>query len=287
MRSTPAFKRTSAQWSSRAGGFTLIELAVVAAMIVTLAALLLPALARAKSAAQTTVCLSNVRQLMTAYLAYATDNNDRLPYNLGGDIMAKAAARSDPLNWVNGVLSWELDPDNTNETMITRASLAPYCAANPRVYHCPADRVVSSVQRAAGWNERTRTYSINAMAGDAGEASRGGTNVNNPEYMQFFLLSAIPEPANTFIFIEEHPDSINDGYFLNNPDDLEWLSLPASFHHNAATISFADGHTELHRWQDDAARARPAPDGAGLPRSVVSDHQADFEWLAERTSVER
>ena len=287
IRSGPGFQRDSPGWFSRSSGFTLIELSVVVAIIAILAALLLPALARAKSTAQTSVCLSNVRQLITACLAYVGDNEDRLPYNLGGDAMGKAAARNDPLNWVNGVLSWELDPDNTNETLITRASLAPYCAANARIYHCPSDRVVSPVQRDAGWAERTRTYSMNAMVGDAGDASRGGTNVNNPEYVQFFLLSSIPDPANTFVFIEEHPDSIDDGYFLNNPDDWEWISLPASFHHEAATISFADGHIELHRWFDGGTRVRPVPDAAGLPRTVSDDHLTDFEWLADRSSIER
>lgn len=287
LRTGPDFQSQPPGWFRRSAGFTLIELSVVVAMIATLAALLLPALVRAKSSAQTSVCLNNVRQLITACLTYVGDNDDRFPYNLGGDAMGKAAARNDPLNWVNGVLSWELDADNTNETLITRASLGPYCAANARVYHCPADRVVSGLQRDAGWAERTRSYSMNAMVGDAGEASRGGTNVNNPEYTQFFSLSSIPNPANTFVFIEEHPDSIDDGYFLNNPDDLQWISLPASFHHDAATISFADGHLELHRWFEGATRAKPVPDAANLPHPVTNDHLSDFEWLADRSSVER
>jgi len=287
-----SWSRTLFDWkfpggSSRAGAFTLIELLVVVAIVGILAALLLPALARTKSAAQASTCLNNVRQLTLAWLAYAEEHEDRLPYNLGGDTLGKAAARNDPLNWVNGVLSWELDADNTNETLITRASLGSYCAGNPRVYLCPADHVVSVAQREAGWSERTRTYSMNAMVGDAGEASRGGTNVNNPDYLQFFMLASIVDPASTFVFIDEHPDSINDGYFLNNPDDMEWLSLPASFHHGAASVSFADGHLELHSWHDGATKPAAAPDAAGLPRAVSAGERADFDWLAERTSLER
>ncbi len=271
----------------RGAAFTLIELLIVISILAILAAILLPVLARAKSAAQATLCINNTKQLTLAWLIYAGDHEDRLPYNLGGNASRKTVAPKDPLNWVNGIMSWGPDPDNTNTTLITQASLGPYCDSLARIYKCASDRVLSDVQKQLGWTARTRSCSMNAMVGDAGWLSEGGVNKNNPEYRQFFLLSAIPAPADLFVFLDEHPDSINDGYFLNKPDDLEWVDLPGSSHNGAGTISFADGHTELHRWLEPTTRLPVEPETAPLPFDVPANQRADFDWLAQRTSVEQ
>ena len=108
------------------------------------------------------------------------------------------------------------------------------------------------LQRRAGWSERSRSISMNAMVGDAGEFMRSGANVNNPLYRQYLRLSQFYSTPRIFIFIEEHPDSINDGYFLNKGYDeegaAEWYDLPASYHDGAANLSFADGHTGSTAW---------------------------------------
>jgi prepilin-type processing-associated H-X9-DG protein len=128
---------------------------------------------------------------------------------------------------------------------------------------------------------------MNAMVGDAGELSNSGFNVNNPDYVQFFKLTSIPRPASIFVFLDEHPDSINDGYFLNKAEYHEWVDLPASYHNGAATFSFADGHSQLRRWEF-ARTKRPAhPDAAGLPLYVPSAEVADFNWVVERMSIDR
>src|SRR5262249_2678846 len=109
---------------------------------------------------------------------------------------------------------------NTNAVGITEAGLGAYSSRSLGIYKCPADSVLSDEQRNAGWTARARvrSYSMNAMVGDAGEVSKSGSNVNNPDYVQFFSQSQIPEPAHIFVFLDEHPDSINDGYFLNSDD---------------------------------------------------------------------
>jgi prepilin-type N-terminal cleavage/methylation domain-containing protein/prepilin-type processing-associated H-X9-DG protein len=264
-----------------AAGFTLVELLVVIAIIGTLAALLLPALSRARARAQGVSCLNNTRQLALAWQLYASDHNDRLPYNLG---MAGSSLRTN-LNWVNNVMTWGTDSDNTNPATLTGASLGPYVSGSTTVYHCPSDHALSATQIAAGWTARLRSYSMNALVGDAGGLSSLGYNVNDPGYAQFFKLTQIPRPAQIFVFLDEHPDSIDDGYFVNRAYYSEWVDLPASYHNGAAAFSFADGHGALHRWQQSSTLCPAQPDAAHLPISLPADNHADFDWVIARMSV--
>ena len=180
-----------------------------------------------------------------------------------------------------------MSPDNTNATKLTQTGLGPYFSRAANVYRCPSDHVLSSLQRDAGWTERVRSYSMNAMVGDAGNFTQTGVNVNNPDYIQFFTLTAIPQPSEIFVFLDEHPDSINDGYFLDEADDLEWIDLPASYHDGAGNFSFADGHSETHRWLEAGTKRPARPDAAQLPFDISPAERRDFDWLAERMSVER
>lgn len=271
--------------SAEQGAFSLIELLVVLSVIGVLSSLLLPAIARAKSKGQSIVCLNNLRQLNLAWMTYAHDNNDRLAYNLGATEIRQMLARGQQYNWANSVLNWELDADNTNTALNTDAALGSYMARNSRVFKCPADFVVSSLQRKAGWSERSRSISMNAMVGDAGEFTQGNTNINNPSYRQFFKLGDILEASAVFIFIEEHPDSINDGYFVNRSSAATWTDLPASYHGGSANLSFADGHAESHEWVLPRTKPAAKPDAAGLPFSLAENERADFYWLMRRTSI--
>jgi prepilin-type processing-associated H-X9-DG protein len=265
----------------------LTELLVVIAIIAILASLLLPALAKAKTRAQAVLCLNNTKQLTLAWMMYAEENDDRLVYNLGGDRSKKVVLSNLDLNWVNNIMTWELDSENTNKAFITKAKLAPYSSRSISIYKCPADNVLSDVQKRAGWTGRVRSFSMNAMVGDVGESLQGDVNLNNPGYRQFLKSSAIPKPAHIFVFVDEHPDSINDGYFLNKPDELEWVDLPASYHNGAGGFSFADGHSETHRWRYAETKPPPKPDAAPLPFPVPATQRADFDWLSYRMSVER
>jgi prepilin-type N-terminal cleavage/methylation domain-containing protein/prepilin-type processing-associated H-X9-DG protein len=267
--------------------FTIIELLVVVAVIAILAGMLLPALAKSRSKAQGIFCLNNSKQLVLAWTLYADDHRGRLPYNLGGDARSRGVAQRTNLNWVNNILTWELDSDNTNLTTITEASLGPYANRVTSIYRCPADNVLSDIQRRAGWQARVRSYSMNAMVGDAGDLSESGYNVNNPDYVQFFSLTAIPNPAQVFVFLDEHPDSINDGYFVNKAYYTEWLDLPASYHNGAASFSFADGHAETHQWRSDVTKPPARPYAAALPVAVPYGARADFNWVLEHMSVAR
>jgi prepilin-type processing-associated H-X9-DG protein len=258
---------------------------VVIAIVAVLAGMLLPALARARARANGATCANHQRQLILACQLYAGDNSDALPYNFGDVETRRTVARGQFLNWVNNVLNWELDTDNTNRAWISAGGLGPYVAGAVDIFRCPSDFVLSDIQKDAGWKARVRSMSMNALVGDAGEFSRSGANVNAPGYRQFFKLGHIPQPARIFVFIEEHPDSVDDGYFLNNPYKPEWHDLPASYHNGAANLAFADGHLENHRWAHPTTKPPARPDVAGLPFGIPANERGDFNWLMERTSL--
>jgi prepilin-type processing-associated H-X9-DG protein len=153
------------------------------------------------------------------------------------------------------------------------------------VFRCPSDSALSQIQRNAGWSSRSRTISLNAMVGDAGMFLTASGNSNNPSYHQYRKLGEFTAASEIFTFIEEHPDSINDGYFLNRAYRYEWNDLPASFHNGAANIAYGDGHVEPHRWQDATTKKPPAPDAANLPLQIGPAERNDFYWLLKRTSV--
>jgi prepilin-type N-terminal cleavage/methylation domain-containing protein/prepilin-type processing-associated H-X9-DG protein len=270
----------------RGNAFTLVELLVVIAVIAILAALLLPALAGARGKAQSVTCLNNVRQVELACLVYTDEFNDRLPYNLGENEINFFRKENRYVNWSTPIMDWERNTDNTNLTLLTQGGIGPYTGRTPRVYKCPKDNYVSDIQSGLGWASRVRSFSMNAMVGDAGAFSLSGANVNNPNYRQFFKVTQVPKPSDIFTFIEEHPNSISDGYFLNKPDTWQWLRLPASHHSGAVHLSFTDGHVETHKWRFAATQPPVRPGVGYLPVKVWGTERADFDWLMYRTSTE-
>jgi len=279
-------RRREFERRGRVQAFTLIELLVVIAIMAILASLLIPALKGAREKSKGAFCLNNMRQLGLAIHLYAGEHEDELPQNMGTQGIQATVAKGEFLNWANDVMSWELDSDNTNSWLLSVGGLGPYVGGVAKLFKCPSDTILSETQKVAGWRERVRSISMNAMVGNAGEFMSSGQNTNNPGYRQFIRLGDVPQPSRIFALIEEHPDSINDGYFLNRYSQKQWIDLPASFHNGGANMAYVDGRAEWHRWRNKLTRQPARPDAAELPLPIPEGERWDFYWLMSQTSIQ-
>ena len=252
-------------------GFTLIELLVVIAIIAILAAMLLPALSRAKTKAEGISCLNNLREMQLAWHMYADDNGDRLAQNQG--------SLSTSNSWTTGNLSWDLppkavNPDNYDTDKLLGGQLGTYVAKTVGAFKCPADKFPGAR------GPRVRSISMNGFMGDTDNINGG----LNPGWKIFLKTSSItvPTPSMAWVLLDEHPDSINDCLFSVIMIGTQWTDVPASYHNRACGFSFADGHGETKKWLDSNT-VQPVlfvNPSAGNQKS--SPH--DMVWLQQRTS---
>jgi len=287
LKSAP--KITSSEKRPASGAFTLIELLVVIAIIAILAAMILPALARAKQKTQGVYCMNNTKQMGLAWNMYAGDQNDKLAPNSDGGQCGQTAGTA---AWVAGWLDFTGGQPNgaaTNIQMLVNHDLFPYGAylgpyvKNPSAFKCPADHSLTKI--GAQQLPRVRSLSMNNYVGISYTRPTGVWSGNAAsKYKNCKTYAQIKSPVDMFVFLDEREDGINDGWYASDPDTMwQIIDFPASYHGNAAGYSFSDGHSEIHRFRDP--RTMPVlKTGQLLPLNQNYPQDYDILWMAQHAA---
>lgn len=287
MRARNTFQGTGA------GGFTLIELLVVIAIIAILAGMLLPALSKAKTKGQGIMCMNNTKQLALGFIIYADDHNDVLLACLDG--------LPGRVNWIQGDLSgW--DASAADPRYLTNSPLFNYVGRSQSVFRCPADK--SAVRVSGKLVPRIRSNSMSQVFAWGDWLDGPTTGRNQTKWRTYGKLSDIVIPTKTFVFVDEHPNSINDAAFATQCTGADSMStariidIPANYHNGACGFSFADGHSEIKRWLSKSSGHDTGKGLFNMPiyftggRNLTLNFAAreawvDAKWMADNSTVPR
>jgi prepilin-type N-terminal cleavage/methylation domain-containing protein len=274
-----------------AEAFTLIELLVVIAIIAILAAMLIPALNRAKQKAQGIYCMNNHRQLLLAWRMYTEENGEKLLFASEDNTSAATLAATAPYTWVTGTLdknisnrsNWDPNQD------IKKSPMWPYCGRSLAIWRCPADTLTLPVSGEPML--RVRSMSMNLyLGGWGGTDGHWGPQISNYRIFRKFSDFTAPTPSMLFVFLDMREDSIDMGNLCVNmagwpdkPSAYKFWDLPGMYHAGACGFSYADGHSEIKKWRDPRTTPHLSPSGYINDR-FDSPGNEDVAWLQERAT---
>lgn len=263
---------------SRRAAFARADLLAVIVVLSVGGLLALPLLAQPLRHSRTAQCLENLRELMAGTFRHAADNDDRLPPNEGGET-----------SWAGG--GWLQLPATATDTdpaaKLQAGALWPYMQGKSAAYRCPEDFTGRDGPDSA-FLPRVRSFAMSSFMG----TTQGWPVPGNAPWKRFAKLGDLARPAGLWVYIEERPDSINDGYFAvdmsgfpDRPEVFKMVDFPSFYHGRGGTLAYGDGHAELRVWQDD--RTIPLYTGSLIPLDVRQPHNPDLAWLFERSSVRK
>ncbi len=268
----------------RAEGFTLIELLVVIAIIAILASLLLPALTRSKVKAQAILCMNQLKQLTGGWNMYASDNNGLLVQD--GDQTSTPALPTDPslqpggslYQWCPGNMA-TYDPNQT--AFVQDSALFPY-VLNTALYHDPAD--YSFYKFGSITIPHARSYSMNCYLAPIHPWSSSGASGTRNYHRESELF--LPGPSGIYVLIDENELSINDGFFVSDPTQVnEWQDVPSARHGGAGDLAYADSHAEIKRWKDVNVLNFDPKNPKYANKPFPADSSGDTTWLQQRATT--
>jgi prepilin-type N-terminal cleavage/methylation domain-containing protein/prepilin-type processing-associated H-X9-DG protein len=289
--------------NSNGGGFTLIELLVVIAIIAILAALLLPGLAKAKQQAQGAQCISNLKQLTLGWVMYSGDNRGRFALNGDEGYQPSGTATTPSTSapqWCPGRMDSgaSVRGEQTNTDWIKAGQIYPF-VGSPAPYRCPADHSAYEPSKnqthalGGAGNDCVRSMSMNAWVGTDAHDLTDNRAMDTLTYLAYLKDSDLgkPGPANLWLFMDENPYSINDGFLWeepsgnsNPPTSHDWVDVPATYHNRSCGISFCDGHAQIRKWTEAYVLNYKNPVPTTFPGTAPF---VDIIWLLQRSTAHK